>query len=64
MISSSIDEARLLNCSIFGLQKQKVTRHEMIQRVRHIAGDKLLMTIIKSYRSKVHMHWPLIEILF
>ncbi|XP_057772662.1 probable inactive poly [ADP-ribose] polymerase SRO5 isoform X2 [Salvia miltiorrhiza] len=33
-------------------RKQKVTRHEMIQRVRHIAGDKLLMTIIKSYRTK------------
>ncbi|KAL1564960.1 putative inactive poly [ADP-ribose] polymerase SRO5 [Salvia divinorum] len=33
-------------------RKQKVTRHEMIQRVRHIAGDELLMAIIKSYRSK------------
>ncbi|XP_047951810.1 probable inactive poly [ADP-ribose] polymerase SRO5 isoform X1 [Salvia hispanica] len=33
-------------------RKQKVTRHEMIQRVRLIAGDELLMAIIKSYRSK------------
>lgn len=48
------NKVRLLIFSIFGLQKQKVSRHEMIQRVRHIAGDKLLMAIIKSYRSKVH----------
>ncbi|KAL1551285.1 putative inactive poly [ADP-ribose] polymerase SRO5 isoform X2 [Salvia divinorum] len=34
-------------------RKQKVSRHEMIRRVRDIAGDKLLMAIIKSYRSKV-----------
>ncbi|KAI3464092.1 hypothetical protein Pfo_020755 [Paulownia fortunei] len=33
-------------------KKQKITRFEMIQRVRHIAGDKLLMAIIKSYRGK------------
>ncbi|KAG6426109.1 hypothetical protein SASPL_110324 [Salvia splendens] len=37
-------------------RKQKVTRHEMIRRVRDIAGDKLLMGIIKSYRSKVLFH--------
>lgn len=38
-------------------RKQKVTRHEMIQRVRHIAGDKLLMAIIKSYRGKIKSTW-------
>ncbi|KAH6758330.1 hypothetical protein C2S51_018565 [Perilla frutescens var. frutescens] len=38
-------------------RKQKVTRHEMIQRVRHIAGDKLLMAIIKSYRGKIKSSW-------
>ncbi|KAG6429890.1 hypothetical protein SASPL_107946 [Salvia splendens] len=37
-------------------RKQKVTRHEMIRRVRDIAGDKLLMGIIKSYRSKTKSH--------
>ncbi|KAL3824829.1 hypothetical protein ACJIZ3_020858 [Penstemon smallii] len=33
-------------------KKQKMTRNEMIQRVRQIAGDKLLISIIKSYREK------------
>ncbi|XP_073297055.1 probable inactive poly [ADP-ribose] polymerase SRO5 isoform X1 [Primulina huaijiensis] len=34
-------------------KKQKITRHEMIQRVRHIAGDKLLIMVLKSHRDKI-----------
>ncbi|XP_073274070.1 probable inactive poly [ADP-ribose] polymerase SRO5 [Primulina huaijiensis] len=34
-------------------KKQKITRHEMIQRVRLIAGDKLLIMVIKSNREKI-----------
>ncbi|XP_027920987.1 probable inactive poly [ADP-ribose] polymerase SRO5 [Vigna unguiculata] len=30
----------------------KISRHEMIQRVRNIAGDKLLVSIIRSFRAK------------
>jgi hypothetical protein len=33
-------------------KRKKVTRYEMIQWVRHVAGDKLLMAVIKSYRRK------------
>ncbi|KAK3006534.1 hypothetical protein RJ639_015907, partial [Escallonia herrerae] len=35
------DELHLVN-------DNKITRHELIQRIRHVAGDKLLTTIIKS----------------
>ncbi|KAG9159937.1 hypothetical protein Leryth_005683 [Lithospermum erythrorhizon] len=31
---------------------RKLTRFELIQRVRHIAGDELLASVIKSYRQK------------
>ncbi|KAK8465799.1 hypothetical protein PHAVU_009G178500 [Phaseolus vulgaris] len=31
---------------------KKISRHELIQRVRQIAGDKLLFAVIKSYREK------------
>ncbi|KAL8547508.1 hypothetical protein ACS0TY_007012 [Phlomoides rotata] len=34
-------------------REQKVTRYEMIQRVRHIAGDKLLMAVIKSHKGRI-----------
>ncbi|KAK4437217.1 putative inactive poly [ADP-ribose] polymerase SRO5 [Sesamum alatum] len=34
-------------------KKQKITRHAMIQRVRHVVGDELLMLMIKSYGEKV-----------
>ncbi|KAG8388592.1 hypothetical protein BUALT_Bualt02G0141600 [Buddleja alternifolia] len=34
-------------------KKQKITRHDLIQRVRHIAGDNLLTAIIKSFRGKM-----------
>ncbi|KAK9198038.1 hypothetical protein WN944_013221 [Citrus x changshan-huyou] len=34
---------------------KKVSRHELIQRVRQIAGDQLLIAVIKSYRAKVHI---------
>ncbi|CAJ1943866.1 unnamed protein product [Sphenostylis stenocarpa] len=30
----------------------RISRYEMIQRVRNIAGDKLLISIIKSFRAK------------
>ncbi|RDY13101.1 putative inactive poly [ADP-ribose] polymerase SRO5, partial [Mucuna pruriens] len=32
--------------------EKKISRHELIQRVRRIAGDKLLVAVIKSYRDK------------
>lgn len=31
---------------------KKISRNELIQRIRQIAGDKLLATIIKSFRAK------------
>ncbi|GFZ17459.1 similar to RCD one 5 [Actinidia rufa] len=31
----------------------KISRHELIRRVREMAGDKLLTAVIKSYRNKV-----------
>ncbi|KAL0417037.1 UNVERIFIED_CONTAM: putative inactive poly [ADP-ribose] polymerase SRO5 [Sesamum latifolium] len=34
-------------------KKQKIARHAMIQRVRHIVGDDLLLLMIKSYGEKV-----------
>ncbi|KAL5544202.1 hypothetical protein UlMin_007986 [Ulmus minor] len=33
-------------------REKKISRHEMIQRVRQIAGDELLITVIKSFRAK------------
>ncbi|KAL2340899.1 hypothetical protein Fmac_008839 [Flemingia macrophylla] len=33
-------------------KENKISRHELIQRVRRIAGDKLLIALIKSYREK------------
>ncbi|TKY73502.1 inactive poly of ADP-ribose polymerase SRO5 [Spatholobus suberectus] len=33
-------------------KEKKISRHELIQRVRRIAGDKLLVAVIKSYRDK------------
>lgn len=33
-------------------QEKKISRQEMIQRVRKIAGDKLLIAVIKSFRNK------------
>ncbi|GKV18933.1 hypothetical protein SLEP1_g29248 [Rubroshorea leprosula] len=35
-------------------KENKITRREMIQRVRQIAGDKLLVSVIKSLGSKVN----------
>lgn len=34
-------------------QENKISRHELIKRVREIAGDKLLTSVIKSFRFKV-----------
>ncbi|KAL2465337.1 putative inactive poly [ADP-ribose] polymerase SRO5 [Abeliophyllum distichum] len=34
-------------------REKKITRRELIQQVRSIAGDKLLAAIIKSYRDKI-----------
>lgn len=36
-------------------QERKISRHELIQKVRQIAGDKLLISVIKSYRAKVQL---------
>lgn len=33
-------------------KEKKISRHELIQRVRQIAGDQLLIAVIKSYRAK------------
>ncbi|KAL8091713.1 putative inactive poly [ADP-ribose] polymerase SRO2 [Apium graveolens] len=33
-------------------RENKISRHELIQRVRQIAGDKLLATVIRTYRNK------------
>ncbi|KAL7246530.1 hypothetical protein ACSBR2_001591 [Camellia fascicularis] len=33
-------------------REKKIARHEFIQRVRQIAGDELLSTVIKSFRGK------------
>ncbi|KAL2639370.1 hypothetical protein AAZV13_06G166400 [Glycine max] len=32
-------------------KEKKISRHELIQRVRRIVGDKLLGAAIKSYRD-------------
>ncbi|PON42526.1 Poly(ADP-ribose) polymerase [Trema orientale] len=34
-------------------KEKKIARNELIQRVRKIAGDELLISVIKSFRSKV-----------
>ncbi|XP_057952319.1 probable inactive poly [ADP-ribose] polymerase SRO5 [Malania oleifera] len=33
-------------------RENKISRHELIQRVRQIAGDKLLTAVIRAYRAK------------
>ncbi|KAL0335733.1 UNVERIFIED_CONTAM: putative inactive poly [ADP-ribose] polymerase SRO2 [Sesamum radiatum] len=47
------DAVELISKNYGDYKKQKMSRHEMIQLVRQVAGDKLLMTIIKSYRGKL-----------
>ncbi|KAL3618037.1 hypothetical protein CASFOL_038358 [Castilleja foliolosa] len=47
------DAVELIKKHHSDFKKQKITRNEMVQRVRHIAGDKLLTIIIKSYRGKI-----------
>lgn len=49
---------------IFGtscaFQEKKISRNELIHKVRQIAGDKLLISVIKSFRAKVYtilMNW-------
>ncbi|KAF7806086.1 putative inactive poly [ADP-ribose] polymerase SRO5 [Senna tora] len=34
-------------------REKKISREELVQKVRQIAGDKLLIAVIKSFRSKV-----------
>ncbi|WJX73269.1 hypothetical protein P8452_57073 [Trifolium repens] len=34
------------------LLEGKISRHELIQKVRQIVVDKLLISVIKSYRAK------------
>ncbi|WJX33041.1 hypothetical protein P8452_21295 [Trifolium repens] len=42
-----------LICKFYKAKKEgKISRHELIQKVRQIAGDKLLISVIKSYRAK------------
>ncbi|KAK4427136.1 putative inactive poly [ADP-ribose] polymerase SRO5 [Sesamum alatum] len=48
------DAIELISKNYRDYKKQRMTRHEMIQVVRQVAGDKLLMTIIKSYRGKIN----------
>ncbi|KAG5039563.1 hypothetical protein JHK85_012039 [Glycine max] len=33
-------------------REKRISRHELIQKVRVIAGDKLLLSVIKSFRAK------------
>ncbi|KAI4343754.1 hypothetical protein L6164_011063 [Bauhinia variegata] len=33
-------------------KEKKISRHELIQKVRKIAGDKLLIAVIKSFRTR------------
>nr|XP_023907644.1 probable inactive poly [ADP-ribose] polymerase SRO5 [Quercus suber]POF16891.1 putative inactive poly [adp-ribose] polymerase sro5 [Quercus suber] len=33
-------------------KERKISRNELIQRLRHLAGDRLLIAIIKSFRTK------------
>jgi len=44
---------KLCLCFHLFLQDKKISRHEMIQKVRKVAGDKLLFSVIKSFRAKV-----------
>ncbi|KAF3437032.1 hypothetical protein FNV43_RR19785 [Rhamnella rubrinervis] len=34
-------------------RENKISRHELIQRVRQLAGDELLVSVIKTFRAKV-----------
>lgn len=45
----------LISANIFNLQKNKITRLQLIRRVRKITGDKLLVDIIKSCKGKVRV---------
>lgn len=41
-----------LNAYLF-TQEKKISRPELIRLVRKIAGDKLLISVIKQFRAKV-----------
>ncbi|WCJ36072.1 Inactive poly [ADP-ribose] polymerase RCD1 [Euphorbia peplus] len=41
----------LANCHK-DLKEKKISRQELIRRVRQIAGDRLLIAVIKSFRTK------------
>ncbi|XP_068638709.1 probable inactive poly [ADP-ribose] polymerase SRO5 isoform X5 [Aristolochia californica] len=47
------NEINLIKLYFNDYQAKKITREHMIKRVRLIAGDKLLASVIKSFRSKV-----------
>ncbi|AES71520.1 putative poly(ADP-ribose) polymerase, catalytic domain, RST domain of plant [Medicago truncatula] len=50
-VSPQLDIA--LICKFYKARKEKkISRHELIEKVRQIAGDKLLFSIIKYYRAK------------
>lgn len=50
-VSPQLDIA--LICKLYKARKErKISRHELIEKVRQIAGDKLLFSIIKYYRAK------------
>ncbi|XP_068638705.1 probable inactive poly [ADP-ribose] polymerase SRO2 isoform X2 [Aristolochia californica] len=46
------NEINLIKLYFNDYQAKKITREHMIKRVRLIAGDKLLASVIKSFRSK------------
>ncbi|KAL9170799.1 hypothetical protein ABFS82_04G170000 [Erythranthe guttata] len=46
------DAIELIGKNHSDYKNRKITRQELIQLVRNVAGDKLLMAIIKSYRRK------------
>lgn len=50
-VSPQLDIA--LICKFYKARKEKkISRHELIEKVRQIAGDNLLFSIIKYYRAK------------
>ncbi|GER53169.1 WWE protein-protein interaction domain protein family [Striga asiatica] len=46
------DAVELIRIHHSDFRKQKITRSELVRRVRHIAGDKLLIKIMKSCKRK------------
>ncbi|XP_051116721.1 probable inactive poly [ADP-ribose] polymerase SRO5 [Andrographis paniculata] len=48
-----LDAVRMIAKHHYDYKKRKITRHDMIQKVRRLAGDELLMEAIKLYGGKI-----------